>query len=161
MVRKFVGGALAAILVFGVTAPASAEQSTNSDPAAKVRRPSKIKAKSTNASASPVSGVASQQGKPWSIEDALPGNSKAVRAPDAPSPLSNLGRVPLRTGAGSFGFETETKYKSDKLPDGRPIPAPPLTKERNTSYFGLSLSVPTGNDSSASSLPAEPFQRPQ
>ncbi len=160
IVRQFVGGALAAALMFGGTALASAEQSTNADPTAKVRRTSKIKAGSTNAAASPVS---SGDARPWSLEDALPSNSKAVRpvAPEAPSPLSNLGRVPLRSGAGTFGIETETKYKSDRLPDGRLIPAPPLTKERNTSYFGLSLSVPTGDNGPASSAPAEPFERPR
>ena len=86
------------------------------------------------------------QAKPWSIEDALPSQSSALRAP-APasaSGASNLGRIPLQQG--SVGFETETKVKPNQLPDGRPIPSLTTTREP-PSYLGFSLSVPTDSKS--------------
>ena len=84
--------------------------------------------------------------RPWSIEDALPDRSSALRANKADAAADEgpgLGRLPLQSGPGSFGFEAETKMKPDKLPDGRPIPGLTPTTEA-PSYFGLSVSVPTG-----------------
>jgi hypothetical protein len=85
------------------------------------------------------------KGRPWSIEDALPDHSSAMRA-NKPEVTADegpgLGRLPLQSGPGSFGFEAETKMKPDKLPDGRPIPGLTPTTEA-PSYFGLSVSVPT------------------
>ena len=85
--------------------------------------------------------------RPWSLEDALPDHSSAMRANKADAATDEgpgLGRLPLQsgTGSGSFGFEAETKMKPDKLPDGRPIPGLTPTTEA-PSYFGLSVSVPT------------------
>jgi hypothetical protein len=97
--------------------------------------------------------------KPWSLDDALPENSPAAqarRAKAAPvvkptklepakpeSAKPELGRVPLRSGPGTFGLETETKVKSTEFPDGRPAPGVETTQHRPPSYFGLSISVPT------------------
>jgi hypothetical protein len=92
--------------------------------------------------------------KPWSLDDALPDNSPAAQARRAktapvvkPTKLEpakpELGRVPLRSGPGTFGLETETKVKSTEFPDGRPAPGVETTQHRPPSYFGLSISVPT------------------
>jgi len=92
--------------------------------------------------------------KPWSLDDALPDNSPAAqtrRAKTAPAAKpatlepakSDLGRVPLRNGQGTFGLETETKVKSTVFPDGRPAPGVETTPHKPPSYFGLSISVPT------------------
>ena len=90
------------------------------------------------------------RGRPWSLEDALPDHSSALRAnkPDATTDSRpDLGRIPLQSGAGSFGLETETKVKPNQLPDGRPIPGLQSTARETPSYFGLSLSVPAGGKS--------------
>ena len=86
------------------------------------------------------------RGRPWSLQDALPDRSSALggNKPDvAIAPGPGLGRVPLQSGAGSFGLETETRVKPDLLPDGHPIPGLQSTARERPSYFGLSLSVPT------------------
>jgi hypothetical protein len=99
------------------------------------------------------------ESKPWSLEDALPDNSPAVRERIKETPAAakpGLGRVPLQNGPGTFGLETETKVKSTEFPDGRRAPGVETTTQRPPSYFGLSISVPTSDKSIIPSIPA-PF----
>ena len=72
----------------------------------------------------------------WTIQDALPRESRAVRAPvPERGPLS---RVPLEGGGGgSLGF--------DSISDSRPPPGQEVYGQRATSYVGMSLSVPSLN----------------
>ena len=72
----------------------------------------------------------------WSIQDALPRESRAVRAPvPERGPLS---RVPLEGGGGgSLGF--------DSISDSKPPPGQEVYGQRATSYVGMSLSVPSLN----------------
>ena len=90
-----------------------------------------------------------QASRPWSIEDALPNNSPAVRLrkPEGTTkPTTELGRVPLQTRAGSFGFAEETKIKPLAFPDGRPVPGAEthvVRTRKPSSFVGFSLSVPT------------------
>jgi hypothetical protein len=98
---------------------------------------------------------APEQTKPWSLDDALPSNSPAAQSQEPkPAPAAKrtsnseaekrgLGRLPLSSGPGSFGIETETKVKTTAFPDGRPAPGVESTQRRPPSYFGLSISVPT------------------
>jgi hypothetical protein len=98
---------------------------------------------------------ASEQAKPWSLDDALPSNSPAAQSQKPkPAPAAKrtsksdaekpgLGRLPLSSGPASFGIETETKVKTTAFPDGRPAPGVESTQPRPPSYFGLSISVPT------------------
>jgi hypothetical protein len=92
------------------------------------------------------SGLAPPQ-REWSLEDALPNRRSNVgsrrETPTITTP--QLGRIPLESG--SFGFETETKVKSNELSDGRRVPGLETDKRDPPSYFGLSLSVPTENKS--------------
>jgi len=90
-----------------------------------------------------------QQQKPWSLEDALPDRqpkTARARASDIQgASKSPLGRIPLEQG--SFGFETESKFKPNEFGDGRRVPGQETVKRQEPSYFGLSLSVPTNNKS--------------
>ena len=66
-----------------------------------------------------------------------------------------LGRIPFETG--SIGFSTDTKFKTLEMPDGRRTPGFENVQRRDSSYFGLSLSVPTDK----TSIPLPPlFARP-
>jgi hypothetical protein len=89
--------------------------------------------------------AASAAEKPWTIENALPGRPPSIREYDTPKP--QLGRVPLQSGPGTVGVETETKTNAYKTPDGRTIPGLESTTERSSSYVGFSLSVPTSDKS--------------
>jgi hypothetical protein len=82
------------------------------------------------------------QTSPWTIQDALPDRSVALR-PDAPSTEPGLGRVPLRSGQGSFGFATETHVKTNQ--GTVTIPSLQTNESRNRPFMGLSLSVPTSD----------------
>lgn len=93
------------------------------------------------------SGAGGNSNRPWSIEDALPDRSPAVRRWPVDKPAAELGRVPLRRGQGSLGLETETKVKQNELPDGTQLPGPETSPRRPPSYLGLSISVPTDNRS--------------
>ena len=151
-------------LVLGAAMPArvSAEPAAGADPtvradqttrpAAKPQKPAQrtVRAQNLRAPETP--------NRPWVLEDALPSNSAAVRRQYEPPPSPGLGRLPLRSGSGtgSFGFETETKVKPNQLPDGRTIPSleAATSAHQNSTYLGLSLSVPTTSDKSI--IPAPP-----
>jgi hypothetical protein len=97
-------------------------------------------------------------GRQWTLQDAMPDHSASMRyyAPENTA-ASGLGRVPLRSGPGTFGIATETKTRSDLLPDGRPIPSLDRSSRQTPSYVGLSLSVPTSDK--ALNIPV-PFASP-
>jgi hypothetical protein len=82
-----------------------------------------------------------KQARPWTIQDALPDRSVALR-PDPPSTEPGLGRVPLRSGQGSFGFETETRVKTSPT---TVIPSLQANESKIRPFMGLSLSVPTSD----------------
>jgi hypothetical protein len=85
---------------------------------------------------------AAQRQQEWTLQDALPDHSPAMRQYE-PQTKPGLGRVPLQSGPGSFGFETENKVKPLHTPDGRIIPGLDGNAGRSSSYLGLSLSVPS------------------
>ncbi len=134
---------LAAMIAVGVADPVDSGNSVAADrpQALRTGKPAQPASRTTS-NARPADKAA----RPWSLQDALPNNSSALRASKsevAPKPGPGLGRVPLQSGAGSFGFETETKVDPNKLPDGQPVPGPESTSKQSPSYLGLSLSVPT------------------
>ena len=133
--------------VFIATAPATgfAQQLVAPAPTAKADRGAATKpAKPAQRHAS--SPKAEKPGRPWTLQDALPDHSAAMRY-DAPETTSEpgLGRVPLQSGPGTFGIDTETKTKEYHLPDGRPIPSLDRSSRQTPTYVGLSLSVPTND----------------
>jgi hypothetical protein len=85
------------------------------------------------------------QGRPWTLEDAMPDHSASMRQYD-PRPASpGMGRVPLQSGPGTVGFETKTQVNPNQTPDGATIRGQDATAARSSSYVGMSLSVPTDN----------------
>ena len=88
-------------------------------------------------------------GRQWVLEDALPDHSAAMRyyAPEPARSTPAMGRVPLRSGPGSFGIATDTQVKANQLPDGQTIPSLDTSSRRTPSYVGLSLTVPTSDKS--------------
>ena len=99
----------------------------------KPAKPIQRSAASENSRATPA------QSREWTLEDALPERSvimrqyEPVRAPD-------VGRVPLRSGPGSFGLTTDTQV-NPPAPHGRPIPSLESNAQRSSSYVGVSLSA--------------------
>lgn len=80
--------------------------------------------------------------RPWSINDALPKDSKALSIGETePKPKTELGRIPLQSG--SVGFETKTKVNTTEYPDGQRLPGADTAQHQPPSYLGLSLSLPT------------------
>jgi hypothetical protein len=103
---------------------------------------------------------AGKSDKPWSIEDALPDNSRAVQSalPEAKKP--ELGRMPLRSGGGTIGVETDPQLKSDEFAGGSHTPTGLVPKDQQKpKYFGLSVSVPTSDKSMIPSGPALPWSQ--
>lgn len=66
-----------------------------------------------------------------------------------------LGRVSVDNQGSTFGFSSETKMKAYETPDGQRIRGldHAITSNRQPSYFGLSLSVPTTSTSSGDAAP--------
>lgn len=114
--------------------PAAAEQFDQALHSAAAGHPDK---RSTKA----VKGAHKAQTSRWTIQDALPASSAALSA-DPPLGEPVLGRVPLRSGQGSFGFETETHVKTQQ---GTVIPSLQANESRLRPFMGLSLTVPTSD----------------
>jgi hypothetical protein len=107
-------------------------------------------------STKPAKRTGPAQPSPWTIQEALPDRSLALR-PYEPPASPGLGRLPLRSGQGSFGFETETRVKGNEMPDGRVIPGlEPNGRKTSQSFVGLSLSVPTIDNGSSAAGPSAP-----
>jgi hypothetical protein len=167
-----VGPVIAAmVLVVSATAPIQAQQapgnaggtmtgtSTGLNRGTKDRpvahKPANQAAAKPRAAASGQSKAVAPDGKPWSIEDALPSHqpSAVQRQGDIPTvSRPSFGRVPAEGGTGTFGLATDTKVKSNELSDGRPVPGLEANTRKPSSYLGLSLSVPT-NDKSLVPVP--------
>ena len=160
-----------AAFVTALPSPGSAapEASAQATAVRSIRAPDSVAPRSTLAPtrqsiSSHNAEVSDTAGRPWSIEDALPRNSKAIdtRTPDAQAGASpGLGRVPLRNGPGTFGFETETKLKSNEFSTARTAPGIDSSAERPPTYLGLSLSVPTNNKSIIPAPLLPPWVRPE
>ena len=75
----------------------------------------------------------------------------APRSVDRPVPREqpNLGRLALPQG--SFGYEGRTQMQAYDMSDGRRVPGFDNIQRNNSSYFGLSLRLPTANPPSSSS----------
>ncbi len=127
--------ALAALMALS-TAFAAAEQSDQSQRSTAAGQPVTKSSKPAHQRADKA------QTSPWTIQDALPDRSSVASRQFAPSTEPGLGRVPLRSGQGSFGFETETHVKTNQ---GTVIPSLQANESRIRPFMGLSLSVPTSD----------------
>jgi hypothetical protein len=84
------------------------------------------------------------------------------RASERPIPREQpnaLGRISVE-GA-TLGYESQTQMKAYDMSDGRRVPGYDNYQRNDSSYFGLSLKMPTfgGSSSSSSSSEPSPFQR--
>jgi hypothetical protein len=157
----FAGTALTGLLfVVAVVSPASAQ---SSDPAARAAKSKQATA--THATAKPAKPVPREAlrtptEQQWTIENALPDHSASMRQYDYAPPQPKIGRVPLQSGPGTVGLETDTRTNPYKTPDGRTIPGLEASDNRSNSYVGLSLSVPTNNNAMNIPLPQPLWGRP-
>jgi hypothetical protein len=74
-----------------------------------------------------------------------------TRSADRPVPREQqtLGRVPLQQG--TLGYESRTQMQTYDMSDGRRVPGFDNIQRNDSSYFGLSLRMPTLNSPSPSS----------
>jgi hypothetical protein len=85
------------------------------------------------------------EGRPWTLQDAMPDHSASMRQFDPRPPSPAIGRLPLQSGPGTVGFETKTQVNPNQTPDGATIRGQETTAARSSTYLGMSLSVPTGD----------------
>ena len=162
----FIGATMMAI---ALVAPGSAQQSepsartTKPDQGATVRPASKpanpVAAQSNKTTGKTTTKTNTKtpaaQGRPWTLEDAMPDHSASMRQYDTRPASPGMGRVPLQSG--TVGFETKTQVNPNQTPDGATIRGQDATAARSSSYLGMSLSVPT--DNKAMNFPM-PWSRP-
>ena len=91
------------------------------------------------------------QGRPWTLQDAMPDHSASMRQYDTRPASPSIGRVPLQSG--TLGFETKTQVNPNKTPDGATIRGQEATAARSSTYVGMSLSVPTSDKAMNFPLP--------
>ena len=153
------------MLLAGWTFSASADDENRASAGrmAGTSQPDRAKARpSAGVPARRVDSAARNPNKPWSIEDALPDNSRAVQSalPEVKNP--ELGRMPLRSSGGTIGVETDPQLKSNEFAGGSHTPSGLVPNDRQKpKYFGLSLSVPTSNKSMIPSGPTPSWSAPE
>ena len=108
-----------------------AEQNANTTAKTTARTTAKTTAKTPEA-----------QGRPWTLQDAMPDHSASMRQYDTRPAAPPIGRVPLQSGPGTLGFETKTQVNPNQTPDGATIRGQDAATGRPSSYMGMSLSVP-------------------
>jgi hypothetical protein len=150
---RFIAAVVGAVALWAAV-PVAAQQAANTNPPAKKTATKPV----THAAGKPTTSAATKltpAEAAWTLQDALPSDSTAVRAPvgETPKERSPFGRIQLDTG--SVGVETEPKFKDNTFADGRKVPGLETDKRNAPSYFGLSLSVPT-SDKSILPLPLLP-----
>lgn len=156
------GTAFAALaLIVAFTMPGSAQ---SSDPSVRTTKPKQTSASTTRTAVKPAKPVLHDAlrtpEQQWTIENALPDHSASMRQYDYAPPQPKIGRVPLQSGPGTVGLETDTRTNPYKTPDGRTIPGLEASDNRSNSYVGLSLSVPTNNNAMNIPLPQPLWGRP-
>jgi len=151
--------ALIGALMLAVALPASAQQSdpsartAQSDqtaatrPAPKPAKPAVRPGAEQNAktTAKTSAKTPEAQGRPWTLQDAMPDHSASMRQYDTRPASPGIGRMPLQSGPGTLGFETKTQVNPNQTPDGATIRGQDATAARSSSYVGMSLSVPTSD----------------
>jgi hypothetical protein len=149
LASRFTGGlvgALVAALALWVAIPgavlAEPAENTRTAPAgAAAAPPAQAAATTLRAAGSQRVPGRATQGRPWSIEDALPDKSSALNSSTTTPPPAQLGRIPWQNG--TLGVETKSQVDPYELPDGRRIPGLESSTHNKPSYLGLSLSVPS------------------
>jgi hypothetical protein len=141
----------ATVLLAGMAMPAAAQRSSGAtvaqgDDASRTGAGKPAKARANKRTATSNQRKTRPAPKdPWRIDDALltrqPG---AVAGEDLTPAKPSFGRMRLDTG--SFGLTTESHVKDNQFSDGRRVPGLETEKRNTPSYFGLSLSVPTRNN---------------
>ena len=150
LVSAFTG---AVMLAVALAAPAFAQQSESAARTAKsdqgaaahpASRPAKTVVR-TGAAPNAKTGAKTPeaQGRPWTLQDAMPEHSASMRQHDTRPDSPGMGRMPLQSGPGTLGFETKTQVNPNQTPDGATIRGQEATAARSSSYLGMSLSVPT------------------
>ena len=123
-------------------------------PAAKPRPPARA---TSRAPARPASARQPAQ----AASDTERATTNTARSTERPIPREQpgaLGRVSLPEG--SLGFEGKTQLKDYDMSDGRKVPGFENIQRNDSSYFGLSLRMPTGGGSSYSSSSSSPSLSP-
>jgi hypothetical protein len=162
-------GAVTGIACLGVAAPAATAQQTGKPGVASQAGPSgggrnqaadtassktsKRTAGKKRVAATPRPAAVAPQSGAWTLDDALPKGSSAASERYATPTIDQFGRVPLQQG--TFGLDTSSRPKANELSDGRRIPGLEGETHGGTSYFGLSVKVPT--DDKRLPLPIPPF----
>ena len=154
----FAGTGIAAlVLAVAAVTSGSAQSSEPSAAKAKAKQTTAPQAAARPAKPIPREALRTPTEQQWTIENALPDHSASMRQYDYVPPKPKLGRLPLQSGAGTVGVETDTKTNPYKTPDGRTIPGLEASEHRSNSYVGLSLSVPTSNNALNIPVPLEPL----
>jgi hypothetical protein len=136
------------------TAPAPVKQTAVPPPAAPAAKPA--------AAPKPPARAATAR-RPVQAETGNRDTAVSQRASERPIPREQpnaLGRISVE-GA-TLGYESQTQMKAYDMSDGRRVPGYDNYQRNDSSYFGLSLKMPTfdgPSSSSSSSSDTPPFQR--
>ena len=139
--------------------PAKSDQGAAAHPASRPAKPVVRTGAAQNAKTDAGTGAKigtktpEAQGRPWTLQDAMPEHSASMRQHDTRPDSPGMGRMPLQSGPGTLGFETKTQVNPNQTPDGATIRGQEATAARSSSYLGMSLSVPTSNKAMNFSAP--------
>ena len=125
-----------------VAAPviAQAQQSGARETASPAKQPAAPKT-AKSAPAKPNSKPAAARRLPQTTAGTLAGSARPAERPIPREQPTALGRLSIP--GGSLGYESETSMKAYDLSDGRRVPGYENIQRNNSSYFGLSVRMPT------------------
>jgi hypothetical protein len=140
----WVAALAAVVFLFGELREASA-QSTSAQATSKSHKAPAKRAAPPPQRITPPSSEVSDGRDYWSIDYSALNQYKAEhdRTPRA-SNLPEL-RKPLQTGPGSIGIETNSRVSSTRLYDGSVAPGLTANTQKESSFVGLSLTVPSNS----------------
>jgi hypothetical protein len=161
----------AAVLCAGLASPAAAQQTGNANPDGGTAAANQAKRDGTAArkpattaptkrTTTTTERATAPDGGSWTLDDALitrrSSHSLTPTSSGTVTERAPIGRVQVQ--GGTFGIETESKFRDNQFSDGRRVPGLETEKRAQPSYFGLSLSVPTTDKSI---IPVPLFPRPE
>jgi hypothetical protein len=144
--------AAATLLMSGATDIIAQPKPSSAKPTA-TRQPAKPAPQPAPAAAPVVSGEPGRLSDYWTIEQALP--RRRAERPEPAAASQQFGRVPLQNSSGSVGLSSG-QIRSLQFHDGRPVPGLDQYTQQDTSYVGMSLSVPSSSNSFLIPLPQPP-----
>jgi len=130
------------------SAPTSGQAARDAPPVAPAKKTAKPSVTSDAKPSAKPAAAAARRVPQANDDHTVAGSARPTERPIPREQPTALGRVSIP--GGTLGYESETSMKAYDLSDGRRVPGYENIQRKDSSYFGLSLRLPTGSQSAPS-----------